>query len=82
MNTNEIILAIDAEISRLQQAKVLMTQTSSLKPAKRKPGSQTGFWVLRIGLNQKAAPPLPPQAAKQPALIRHNLVPRLQSADN
>ncbi len=38
MNTNDIILAIDAEISRLQQAKALLTQTSSLTPAKRKPG--------------------------------------------
>jgi hypothetical protein len=40
MNTNDIILAIDAEISRLQQAKALLTQTSSLTPAKRKPGQQ------------------------------------------
>jgi hypothetical protein len=38
MNTNDIILTIDAEISRLQQAKVLLTDTSSLTPAKRKPG--------------------------------------------
>ena len=39
MNTNDIILTIDAEISRLQQAKTLLTQTSSLTPAKRKPGA-------------------------------------------
>jgi len=38
MNTNDIILMIDAEISRLQQAKALLTQTSSLAPATRKPG--------------------------------------------
>jgi hypothetical protein len=37
MNTNDIVLAIDAEISRLQQAKALLTDTSSLT-AKRKPG--------------------------------------------
>jgi hypothetical protein len=37
MNTNDIILSIDAEISRLQQAKALLTQTSPT-PAKRKPG--------------------------------------------
>jgi hypothetical protein len=42
MNTNDIILTIDAEISRLQQAKALLTQTSSLTPAKRKPGRLTG----------------------------------------
>jgi hypothetical protein len=38
MNTNEIVLAIAAEISRLQQAKALLTDTSSLTHAKRKPG--------------------------------------------
>jgi len=38
MSTNDIILTIDAEISRLQQAKALLTDTSSLTPAKRKPG--------------------------------------------
>jgi hypothetical protein len=38
MNTNDIILTIDAEISRLQQAKALLTDTSRLTPAKRKPG--------------------------------------------
>jgi hypothetical protein len=37
LNTNDIILTIDAEISRLQQAKALLTDTS-LTPAKRKPG--------------------------------------------
>jgi hypothetical protein len=37
MNTNDIVLAIDAEISRLQQAKALLTDTSSLTHAKRKP---------------------------------------------
>src|SRR5882757_9213188 len=36
MNTNDILLAIDAEISRLQQAKALLTDTSSLTHAKRK----------------------------------------------
>jgi hypothetical protein len=41
MNTNDIILTIDAEISRLQQAKALLTQTSSPTPAKRKPGRPT-----------------------------------------
>jgi hypothetical protein len=30
MNTNDIILTIDAEISRLQQAKALLTDTFSL----------------------------------------------------
>ena len=38
MNTNDIILTIDAEISRLQQAKAVLTDTSSLTGAKRKPG--------------------------------------------
>jgi hypothetical protein len=38
MNTNNIVLAIDAEISRLQQAKALLTGTSSITHAKRKPG--------------------------------------------
>jgi hypothetical protein len=38
MNTNVIILTIDAEISRLQQAKALLTDTSSTTLAKRKPG--------------------------------------------
>jgi hypothetical protein len=38
MNTNDIVLAIDAEISRLQQAKALLTDTSNLSHAKRKPG--------------------------------------------
>jgi hypothetical protein len=41
MNTNDIILSIDAEISRLQQAKTLLSQTSGLTPAKRKPGRPT-----------------------------------------
>jgi hypothetical protein len=35
MNTNDIILSIDAEISRLQQAKALLTDTSTLTGAKR-----------------------------------------------
>ena len=38
MNTNDIVLAIDAEISRLQRAKALLTDTSSLTHAKRKRG--------------------------------------------
>jgi hypothetical protein len=38
MNTNDIVLTIDAEISRLQQAKALLTNTSSVTHAKRKPG--------------------------------------------
>ena len=38
MNTNDIVLAIDAEISRLQQAKALLTETPSSTQAKRKPG--------------------------------------------
>jgi hypothetical protein len=38
MNTNDIVLAIDAKISRLQQAKALLTDTFSLTHAKRKPG--------------------------------------------
>ena len=37
MHTNDIILAIDAEISRLRQAKALLTDTSTLTHAKRKP---------------------------------------------
>jgi hypothetical protein len=40
MNRNDIVLAIDAEISRLQQAKALLTNTSSLTHAKRKPGGR------------------------------------------
>ena len=38
MNTADIILTIDAEISRLHQAKAVLTETFSLTPAKRKPG--------------------------------------------
>src|ERR1700733_7482046 len=38
MNTNDIVLAIDPEISRLQQAKALLSDTSSLTHAKGKPG--------------------------------------------
>jgi hypothetical protein len=38
MNTNDIILAIDTEISRLQRAKALLTDTFNLTHAKRKPG--------------------------------------------
>jgi hypothetical protein len=38
MDTNDIVLAIDSEISRLKQAKALLTDTSSLTHAKRKPG--------------------------------------------
>ena len=38
MNTNDILAAIDAEISRLQQAKAILADTSSLTGAKRKPG--------------------------------------------
>ena len=34
MNTNDIVLAIDAEISRLQQAKALLTDTSGLTQCK------------------------------------------------
>jgi hypothetical protein len=41
MNTNDIILTIDAEILRLQQAKALLTDASSLTHAKRKPGRPT-----------------------------------------
>jgi hypothetical protein len=41
MDTNDIVLAIDAEISRLQQAKALLIDTSSLTHAKRKPGRPT-----------------------------------------
>jgi hypothetical protein len=40
MNTNDIILTIDAEISRLQQAKALLTNTSSPTRLKRKLGPQ------------------------------------------
>jgi hypothetical protein len=38
MDTNDIVLAIDAEISRLQQAEAVLTNTSNLTRAKRKPG--------------------------------------------
>jgi hypothetical protein len=38
MNTNDILLTIDAEILRLQQAKALLTNTSNLTHARRKPG--------------------------------------------
>jgi hypothetical protein len=41
MNTQDIILSIDAEISRLQQAKDILAQTSSLNPDKRKRGRPT-----------------------------------------
>ena len=40
MNTNDIILTIDADISRLQQAKALLTDTLSLTHAKRKQGAR------------------------------------------
>jgi hypothetical protein len=45
MNTNEIVLAIDAEISRLQQVKALLTDTSSVGQVKRKPGRTTATTV-------------------------------------
>ena len=64
MDTNDIVLAIDAEISRLQQAKALLTDTSSLTHAKRKPGRP----AVQLG------------AAKQPASIRRNLTPSPESA--
>ncbi|HEY4047327.1 MAG TPA: hypothetical protein VGM27_10730 [Acidobacteriaceae bacterium] len=38
MNTNDIVSTIEAEISRLQQAKALLSDTSSVTHAKRKPG--------------------------------------------
>jgi hypothetical protein len=38
MNTKDIVLTIDAEISKLQQARALLTDTSSVSHAKRKPG--------------------------------------------
>ncbi len=38
MSTDDIVLAIEAEISRLQQAKALLTDTFGLTPANRKPG--------------------------------------------
>jgi hypothetical protein len=40
MNTNEILVAIDAEISRLQQAKALLNGTNM--KIKRKPGRPAG----------------------------------------
>ena len=41
MDTNKIILAIDLEISRLQQAKARLTQTLSPTSAKRRSGRPT-----------------------------------------
>ena len=38
MNTNDIILSIEAEIARLQQVKALLTQSSGPTSIKRKPG--------------------------------------------
>ena len=64
MNTNDIILTIDAEISRLQQAKALLTDTLSLTHPKRKPGR----------------PATTSGGAKQPALIRRTLMPSPESA--
>jgi hypothetical protein len=51
MDTNDIVLAIDAEISRLQQAKALLTDTPSLTHAKRKPGRP-----LHLGAARQPAP--------------------------
>ena len=42
MNTNDIILAIDAEITRLQQAIALLGDTSRVSHAKRKPKPPAG----------------------------------------
>ena len=64
MDTNDIVLAIDAEISRLQQAKALLTDTSSLPMQS---ANQTDR-PLHLG------------AAKQPASIRPNLMPSPESA--
>jgi hypothetical protein len=65
MNTNDIILSIDAEISRLQQAKALLAQASSPTPASA----------------NLAARPLHLQKAKQPASIRQTSKPGPQSAE-
>ena len=40
MNTNDIVVAIDAEISRLRQAKALLNGTDTI--IKRKPGRPAG----------------------------------------
>ena len=55
MNTNDIVLAIDAEISRLQQAKALLTDTSSLTRAKRKPGRPVAASGERKATSSKPA---------------------------
>jgi hypothetical protein len=64
LNTNDIILTIDAEISRLQQAKAILTDTFSLAPAKRKPGR----------------PATASGSGKATSLIRQTLMPRPGSA--
>lgn len=59
MNTNDIVLAIDAEIAQLQRVKALLTDTD-VTP-KRKPGRPAGG-----GMPNKATSLNPVQSAKEP----------------
>jgi hypothetical protein len=64
MNTNDIILSINAEISRLQQAKALLSQTSGLTPAKRKPGRPHPGVAKQPALIRQTLMPTPQSAEK------------------
>jgi phage terminase small subunit len=59
MNTNDIVLAIDAEIAQLQRVKALLTDTDVT--TKRKPGRPAG-----VGRPKKASSLNSVQRAKEP----------------
>jgi len=59
MNTNEIVLAIDAEIAQLQKVKSLLTDTDI--STKRNPGRPTD-----VGMPNKVTNLNPVQSAKKP----------------
>lgn len=69
MNTNDLVVAIDAEISRLQQAKALLSGTDAI--IKRKPGRPAGSTTSlktspaapkRIAASSKPARTMTPEA--------------------
>ena|SRR5580765_526277 len=53
MNTNDIVMAIDAEIAQLQKVKALLTETGV--PSKRKPGRPAGSPTKAITVAAKPA---------------------------
>ena len=74
MNTNGIVAQLDAEISRLEQARVLISGTAEL--AKRKPGRPTGmrptnkstrFDPATFGANTTPGRTMSPEVRAKPA---------------